>query len=153
MATISARRTLAGARVGEAQALWYALERRPTFVDGFARLHSIGGDWPGAGSRIVWSSPAGGRGRVVEKVTAYEPGVLQAAAVEDADVRGTQVVRFHVHGEDSQIELRLDYRVKRDGLAGALADVIYLRRRLRTSLERTLTRFAIELAAERELHS
>ncbi|MGH2840603.1 MAG: SRPBCC family protein [Solirubrobacteraceae bacterium] len=153
MATVSARRTLAGASITEAEALWYALERRPTFVDGFARPDLLHGDWPQVGSRVVWSSPAGGRGRVVENVTDYEPGASQAVAVEDGDLRGTQTVRFERHGADCVIALELSYRVKREGIAGALADAVYLRRRQRASLERTLARFAIELAAERELHS
>jgi len=68
MGTVSARATLAGAGIDEAAALWFALERRPTFIDGFA-------------------------------------------------------------------------------------DVILIRRRQRASLRRTLARFAIELAAEQELHS
>ncbi len=153
MSTVSARRTLAGTSVGEAETLWHALERRATFIDGLARFDLLHGEWPQVGSRILWSTQAGGRGRVAEHVTAYEPGVLQATSLEDGEVRGTQTVRFHVHGDDCLIELALDYRVKRDGIAGALADLVYLRRRRRASLERTLVRFAIELAAERELHS
>jgi uncharacterized membrane protein len=153
MPTVSARCTLAGARVAEAEALWYALERRPAFVDGFTTVDVLEGDWPNAASRLVWSSPPGGRGRVVERVAAHEPGASQSAAVEDAELRGTQTVRFGAPGESCHVTLELDYALKRDGVAGALADLIYVRRKLRASLQRTLARFAIELAAERELHS
>jgi hypothetical protein len=153
MSTVSARRLLADASVAEAEALWYALERRPTFIDGFARLDVAEGGWPQPAGRIVWSSPPSGRGRVVERVTAHEPGASQAASVEDGGMWATQTVRFAARGEACEITLELDYRLKREGVAGVLADVIYFRRRLRASIERTLTRFAIELAAERELHS
>jgi Polyketide cyclase / dehydrase and lipid transport len=151
--TVSARRFLTDASAGEAEALWYALARRPTFIDGFARL-DVGDDaWPQAGSRIVWSSPPSGRGRVVERVTALEPGRSQSAAVEDGEMWATQTVRFEPRAAGCEIVLELSYRLKREGLPGALADVIYFRRRLRASVARTLSRFAIELAAERELHS
>lgn len=153
MPTISARRILRGASVGEAEALWYALARRPAFVDGFASLDVVEGEWPQAGSRIAWTTPPGGRARVVERVTAYAPGSAQVAAVEDAELRGTQTVRFTPAGDGCEISVELSYRVKREGAAGALADLIHLRRGLRASFERTLARLAIELAAERELHS
>jgi Polyketide cyclase / dehydrase and lipid transport len=153
MATVSATRALAGARAAEAHALWFALDRRPAFVDGFARLDVVEGDWPQAGSRIVWSSPVGGRGRVVEHVTGYEPAAAHTAVVEDGELTGTQTVRMHPIGDGCQITLELTYRLKREDVAGVLADLIFIRRRLRESLRRTLARFAIELAAERELHS
>jgi hypothetical protein len=153
MATVAARRALTGACAAEAQALWFALERRAAFVDGFVALDVVEGDWPDAGSRIVWTSTAGGRDRVVERVTGYDPSVSQTAVVEDSQLTATQIVRFETTGEDCQIVLELSYRLKRGDIGGALADVIFIRRRLRESLQRTLARFAIELAAERELHS
>jgi uncharacterized membrane protein len=153
MGPVSARRLLADASVGEAEGLWYELERRPTFIDGFVRVDVSDGAWPQAGSRIVWGSPPSGRGRVVERVTAHEPGRSQTASVEDGEMWATQTVRFDTLAEGCEIVLELDYRLKREGVPGVLADLIYFRRRLRASIERTLTRFAIELAAERELAS
>jgi uncharacterized membrane protein len=153
MAAVGGRRVLAGASVADAEALWYDLGRRPSFIDGLARIERADGDWPAAGGRVVWSSPPGGRNRVVERVVSYEQGVTQRATVEDADIRANQTVRFAQRPEGCEIALELDYRPKREGPAGALTDAIFIRRRLRASLQRTLARFEIELAFERELRS
>ena len=153
MGTVSARATLAGAGIDEAAALWFALERRPTFIDGFGHLDRSEGAWPCAGSRIVWISRKAASARVAENVIAYEPRRSQAVAIEDAELSGTQIVRLDPRGADCQIELELRYRLKRQDIASGLADVILIRRRQRASLRRTLARFAIELAAEQELHS
>jgi hypothetical protein len=153
MARLIVRRVLRGASVAEAEALWHDLGRRASFVDGFSRPDRAEGDWPHVGSRIVWGAPGTGRERVVEQVVAYEPGELQVAAVEDAETAGTQTVRFAPRDGGCEIVVEFQYRCKREGLAGALADLVLFRRRLRLSLERTLARYAIELAADRELRS
>src|SRR4051812_44719689 len=77
-----------------AEELWYDTSRWPTFVDGLAHVAKVEGDWPRDG-RVVWDARPGGRGRVVERVAAYEPRAGQTVRVEDEKVVGTQRVEFH----------------------------------------------------------
>jgi hypothetical protein len=152
MGTIVARRVLPGASVAEAEALWHDLGRWAGFIDGFAAVGRLEGDWPRAGARLLWDSRPGGRGRVAEKVLAHEPGASQQVRVEDPQLWGTQTVRFDVLERSCQITLELDYELKRPGVGGALTDLFFVRRALRESLRRTLDRFAIELEADRTLN-
>lgn len=152
MRTIRARRVLPGARVAEAEALWLDLRRWPGFVDGFASFGLWHGEWPQVGSRLLWDSRPDGRGRVCEQVVAHEPGTSHQVRVEDGRLRGTQTVHFAVLGNSCEIALELAYELKRPGVGGALTDVFFVRHALRESLRRTLDRFAIELAADRDLN-
>jgi hypothetical protein len=151
MRTIAARRVLPGARVADAEALWSDLRRWPGFVDGFASVGRIEGEWPRPQARLVWDSRPGGRGRVVERVEAREPGAWQRVRVEDAQLRGTQLVVFEAFEGGCEMTLQLAYELKRPGFGGVLTDVFFVRHALRESLRRTLERFAIELRADREL--
>jgi hypothetical protein len=151
MRTIVARRLLPGASVGDAEALWHDLRRWPGFVDGFASVGRLEGDWPQPGARLLWDSRPGGRGRVLENVVGHEPGASHRVRVEDTQLRGTQAVFFTTLGSSCEIALELAYELKRPGVGGALTDVFFVRHALRASLARTLDRFAIELAADREL--
>jgi hypothetical protein len=153
MRTITARRLLPGARVADAEALWNDLRRWPGFVDGFASVGRLEGQWPRPQARLVWDSRPGGRGRVVEQVEAYEPGARQRVRVEDAQLRGTQAVVFEALGGGCEMTLELAYELKRPGFGGVLTDVFFVRHALRESLRRTLDRFAIELRSDRELAS
>jgi hypothetical protein len=153
MRTIAARRVLPGARVADAEALWSDLRRWPGFVDGFASVGRLEGEWPLPQARLVWDSRPGGRGRVVEQVADREPGSWQRVRVEDAQLRGTQVVVFEALEDDCDMTLQLAYELKRPGFGGVLTDVFFVRHALRESLRRTLERFAIELASDRELAS
>ena len=67
----------------EAEALWYDPQRWPVWVDGFGHVVKLEGEWPAPGARAVWDSKPGGRGRVVERVTAYEARAGQTLEVED----------------------------------------------------------------------
>src|SRR5215208_4676747 len=78
----------------EVEALWYDPQRWPAWVDGFGHVVKVEGDWPAPGARAVWDSRPGGRGRVVEQVTAYEARTGQTLEVEDEKLRGTQRVAF-----------------------------------------------------------
>jgi hypothetical protein len=151
MRTIATRRVLAGASVADAETLWSDLRRWPGFVDGFASVGRIEGEWPRPPARLVWDSRPGGRGRVVEQVVAYEPGASQRVRVEDAQLRGTQAVAFEAREDGCEMTLELAYELKRPGFGGVLTDVFFVRHALRESLRRTLERFAIELQADREL--
>lgn len=130
--------------IAEAEALWYDLARWPGFVDGFAHAPKVEGDWPRRGGTLIWDSHPGGRGRVVEQVSWHSPREGQDAAVEDAKLTGTQRIRF----APGRVTLALDYELKESMW---LVDLLFIRRALRDSLRRTLTRFAIELRSDREL--
>jgi hypothetical protein len=151
MRTIVARRVLPGASVAEAEGLWHDLRRWPGFVDGFASVGRLEGDWPHPGARLLWDSRPGGRGRVLENADAYEPGSSHRVRVEDTQLRGTQTVRFATLGSSCELTLELAYELKRPGVGGAVTDLFFVRHALRASLGRTLDRFAIELQSDREL--
>jgi hypothetical protein len=141
-----------GARLNAAEALWYDTSRWASIVDGFARVVSIDPGWPREGV-IAWDSRPGGRGRVLERVTGYAPGDGQVAEVEDDKMSGTQRVSFRPDGDGVVVALELDYRLKRHPPGWQIVDVLFIRRALRDSLARTLTRLAIEVEAERDLPS
>jgi hypothetical protein len=151
--TAVARQPLPGASVDEAQALWLDLDRWPAFVDGFGTLARREGDWPQAGARIVWDSLRNGRGRVVERVTGFEPGVTQLVEIEDPRLRGTQRVHFAAYDGGCEISLELRYELKAAGIGGRLTDVLFVRRALADAMRRTLRRFAVELAADGAIHA
>jgi uncharacterized membrane protein len=143
--------TVAGP-ISDAERLWYDISRWPTFVEGFAHLAKREGDWPKTGSRIVWDSVRAGRGRVSERVVAYEVRVSQTVEVEDPRMTGTQRISFAAAEEGRcRVALELEYRLKQAGPLSGAVDVLFVRRALRDALRRTLARFARELRADREL--
>ena len=135
-----------------AWALWSDVRRWPTFVEGFANVAEQSAEWPGQGSRVVWTSTPGGRGRVTEKVSDSEPGARFATRVFEDALSGTQLVTF-ARAEDgrTRVEMRLDYELVRGGPLRVLADVLFIRRALNQALNRTLARFATEAAEEAAL--
>jgi uncharacterized membrane protein len=135
-----------------AWALWTDVGRWPTFVEGFSTAVEHAPAWPAEGSRLVWTSTPGGRGRVTEKVTASEPGARFATRVFEDALSGTQLVSF-ARADDgrTRVELRLDYELARGGPLRAIADVLFIRRALNQALGRTLARFATEAAEEAAL--
>lgn len=133
------------------EALWYDLRRWPSFVDGFAHVAKCELGWPDTGGRLVWDSTPHGRGRVLERVTAYTPGEGQTAEVEDPRLRGTQEVRFTRLADGTAVGLALDYALKDRNPLTPLVDLLFVRRSLRDSLRRTLIRLARELKADAEL--
>jgi hypothetical protein len=139
-------------RLSEAEALWYDPARWSSFVDGFGHLGKVDEAWPREGATAIWDSRPGGRGRVLERVARYAAGDGQDVEVEDERVTGTQSVRFAADGEDRvAVSLELRYRLKRTYPGSAIVDLVFIRRAMRDSQARTLRRFAIELASEREL--
>ena len=142
------------AQMSAAERLWYDVQRWPGFVDGFARVVKLEGDWPDAGARLTWDSTADGRGRVVEQVTSYVVRSHQSSAVEDPQIEGTQHVRFKARdGGGCTMELELDYRLKQQTLFTPLVDALFVRRAFNDALRRTLARFGRELAFDVELES
>ena len=150
MARVRARIDVPG-RASDAEALWYDYHRWPTFIDGLKHVARVEGDWPHAGARVVWDSEPNGRGRVLERVVAHDPRAGQILEVEDETLRGTQRVAFTPHAGGVTVSLELDYRLKDERLAFAPIDLLFMRRPRREALQRTLRRFATELAADRHL--
>jgi hypothetical protein len=146
MRTVRASVVVKG-RAVEAEQLWYDKSRWASWIDGFAHLARLEGEWPQAGARRLWDSPPGGRGRVAETVLRYEVRVGQHLRVEDARMTGVQRVIFEPGHDETRITLELDAEPKQ-----RLAPLrrLWLRRELGESLQRTLTRFSYELAAERQ---
>ncbi len=139
------------APISAAEALWYDTSRWATFVDGFAHVAKLDGDWPDVGARLVWNSLPQGRGRVVETVTEYEVRSHQAAVVEDPRITGRQTVRFTPDEDGCVVVLELDYKLKDGGPLAVVVDVLFVRRAFNDALRRTLARFRRELRAEIEL--
>src|SRR3977135_2113363 len=127
--------------VEDAEALWYDLQRWPTFVDGFARVVRAEG-WPEAGGTLVWDSTPAGRGRVVEHVTAHVAGECQTPEGEDPRVAGTQTVAVTPLEDGVGVTLSLDYKLKQGGPLRALADLFFIGRAIRDSPPGTRVRFA-----------
>lgn len=154
MPTARARVEVPGARIAEAEALWYDPGRWPAFIDGLAHVVRMEGDYPGVGARTAWDSFPGGRGRVLERVVAYEPRVGQQLEVRDPKIRGRQSVRFApTDGERGgvRVELELEYELLERTPITVLTDALFIRRAQADSLRRTLLRFARELREELEL--
>jgi hypothetical protein len=145
--TVRATTTVPG-RVVEAEELWYDAHRWAAWIDGFGHVAKLEGEWPHAGARLLWDSRPQGRGRVSEQVTAYEPRTGQTLAVEDSRLTGTQQVLFEPAGDDVLVSLTLEYRLKQGGPLTPVLDLLFIRRAVRDSLRRTLTRFGHERQAE-----
>ncbi len=143
--------------VERAAELWTDVDRWATFIDGFAHAIDRDPEWPRAGSKLVWESTPGGRGRVTERVLTWVapnegPGKLSTQIFEESLV-GTQTVTFEPGGGGCQVTIELQYELQptsfaRQGVIGKLTDVFFIRRALSDSLARTLRRFATEAEEE-----
>ena len=127
--------------------LWTDFRRWPSFIEGFARPLDVSEGWPAEGSKVVWESIPGGRGRVTEKVVESGTGRFATEIFEEA-LYGTQSLRASEDAEGTLVELSLDYELTSYGPLRALADVLFIRRALRDALRRTLRRFAVEAEEE-----
>ncbi|MGH2713061.1 MAG: SRPBCC family protein [Solirubrobacteraceae bacterium] len=147
MSLVSAAVVVPG-RAADAEALWYDPHRWPAWVDGFGHVVKLEGDWPEVGARLLWASPPKGRGVVAERVTAYEPRAGQTLEVEDEKLNGIQSVVFEPVGDEVRVTLTLDYSLKQERLFTPLLVRYFVRRAMRDSMRRTLTRFSHERRAE-----
>lgn len=127
-----------------ALALWTDVDRWPSFVEGLARITERDPGWPGEGARIVWESGPGGRGRVTERVVEHGADRFATQVFEDR-LSGTQRLEV-APGDDgaARVGLSLEYELTTGAPLRAVADVLFIRRALRDSLRRTLSRFAVE---------
>jgi hypothetical protein len=135
--------------VHEAEICWYDTEGRPRWFDEMARVVAVDGDWPRPGATMIWESGPAGRGRVHERVSAYEPLAGQTVEVEDDSIEGAQRVTFTPVDEGVEVGLSLDYAIKRRSPLTALVNALFVRRPMAISLGKTLTRFGAELAESR----
>jgi hypothetical protein len=141
---VSVTTTVPG-RVVEAEELWYDPHRWAAWIDGFGHVAKLEGEWPQVGARLLWDSRPQGRGRVLERVVAYEPRSGQSVEVEDERLTGLQTVAFEPDGDRVRLSLSLDYSLKE---GNRFVDFLFIRRAVRDSLRRTLTRFEHERRAE-----
>jgi hypothetical protein len=142
--------TIVPGRIAHAEELWYDPHRWAAWIDGFGHVAKLDDEWPHEGSRLLWDSPPQGRGRVSERVVAYEPRVGQTVHVENEKLLGAQQVAFAAVGDDVRITLTLEYDLKQGGPLAPLLDSLYIRRAQEQSLRRTLVRFGYELRAAME---
>lgn len=133
------------------ESLWYDRRRWPSFVDGFAHVVKVEGDWPHEGSRLVWDSHPDGRGRVSERVTEHIAGERCAVEVEDSQLAGVQSIVFSPTDGGVRVVLGLDYRLKTTSPLRPLVDALFVRRALGDSLRRTLARLARERESDLDL--
>jgi hypothetical protein len=131
--------------VQDAEARWYDTSRWPEWVDGLAQMISVDGDWPRVGASVCWESGPAGRGRVVERVTAFEQLRGQTVEVEDDSITGRQTVSFRPLDGTVEVSLSLSYQLKKRSLLTPLLDVLFIRRAMTSSLHGTVTRFGLEL--------
>ena len=130
-----------------ARELWIDLRRWPTFIEGFARVLEADPEWPATGSKVVWESIPEGRGRVTERVVESSPDRIVTEVFEDA-LTGRQSTIFEPQGDETLVEVELDYELTRGGVLRAITDVVFIRRALSAALARTLRRFAVEAVEE-----
>jgi hypothetical protein len=131
----------------QAVSMWRDPRRWSSFVEGFQRVEEQGADWPEAGSRIIWLSGRGGRGRVTEKVAESRPDGFGTRVFEDR-LRGLQSFRAVEDARGARVELSLEYELTSGGPLRAVTDMLFIRRALREALERTLRRYAVEAEDE-----
>jgi hypothetical protein len=136
--------TFAGS-VRQAQACWYDTTRWPVWVDGLEQVLRVDGDWPRVGSRVTWESGPAGRGRVTERVIAYDSACGQTLEVDDTSIGGLQSVSFAPAPHGVQVGLSLEYRLKKRSIVSPLVDLLFIRRAMAVSLEATVARFGAEL--------
>ena len=130
-----------------ATAMWRDPRRWSGFVEGFQRVEDQTADWPAEGSKVVWVSGPGGRGRVTEKVKSAAPTAFGTLVYEDRLV-GTQTFRAAEDGEGSRVDVTLDYELTSQSPLKGVTDLLFIRRALRDALGRTLRRFAVEAQDE-----
>jgi len=129
----------------EAEQLWHDRSRWASWIDGFAHLEKLEGEWPEAGARRVYSSQAKGRSLVSERVMRVEAGSGVTLIVEDERVTATQVVRFESDGVRTRVTVEVEAQPKEKMPPGQRW---WWRRKHGESLARTLQRFSYELAAD-----
>ena len=79
----------------------------------------------------------------------HEPLAGQTIEIEDETIEGRRWVSFTPAPQGVEVELILEYRIRRRNPLTPLIDVLFIRRLMAGSLERTLARFGGELELSR----
>ena len=103
------------------------------------------GDWPGAGATVSWRSGPAGRGHVTERVVDHAPRRGQTLEVSDESINGRQSIAFSAQPPGVRVELSLAYEIRRRSPVTPVIDLLFIRRAMTVSLERTLYRFGASL--------
>jgi hypothetical protein len=148
MRTVNVSATLPGT-VHEAESCWYDTSGWPRWVNGLEQVVQTTRGWPAVGSSVTWRSGPAGRGRVRERVVAYEALAGQTVAVADDSIEGRQTVQFTPVDDRVEVSLALEYQIKQRSLFTPLVDFLFIKRAMETELRTTLERFAAELAGRR----
>jgi hypothetical protein len=135
--------------VAEAERCWYDTTRWSRWVDGLDRVLAVDDGWPQAGATVTWESGPAGRGRVTERVVAYESLRGQTLDVHDGSIRGRQSVVFVPVQAGVEVSLMLEYQLVRRSIVSPLVDALFIRRAMAVSLGVTVTHFGVELEAAR----
>ena len=135
--------------VHEAETCWLDTARWPEWVDELAHIVSVEGDWPKPGSAVIWQSGPAGRGRVTERVVEQRPLESYTVEVDDDSITGEQSVYFDPAEDGVDVTMALSYRIKRRSPLTPLIDVLFVRRLMITSLEKTLGGFGHALSESR----
>lgn len=146
MRAVGVEQTFAGT-VAEAEARWYDTARWPAWVDGCDRVLGVDGPWPRVGAAVTWESGPAGRGHVTERVADFQPGSGQTVEVQDAQIAGRQSVTFTAAPGGVRVALALEYRLLRRSPILPIIDLLFIRRAMTQSLERTVSRFGAQPAA------
>ena len=146
MRTVGVAQSFSGT-VHEAERCWCDVSRWPDWVDGLERVDECSGHWPQIGAVVKWSSGPAGRGHVVERVVAYEPRRGQTVEVQDDSIRGRQSVSFEPRHPGTEVQLSLQYELRRRSIVSPVVDLLFIRPALRRSLHATLERFAQRVRA------
>jgi hypothetical protein len=136
----------------DALRLWADVDRWQSFVEGFARVGQLSPDWPAPGSKVVWTSQPGGRGRVTEKVIASDVRRFATRVFEER-LTGTQTAEVAPAAGGARVILRLEYELVKGGPLRGVGDLLFVRRALREALARTLGRFVVEAEDDAGLRS
>jgi hypothetical protein len=118
--------------------------RWASWVEGFAAVESAEG-YPKTGGRLRWRSTPAGRGTVAEEVLAHQPRSLHRVAFTDPQSQGELETRFEVRGDQTRVEQRLRYDLRRRGPFSWLTDRLFVRPQLRHSMQRSLNRLKREV--------
>lgn len=148
MRTVIAQQVFPGT-VSEAEGCWYDTARWDRWIDGLERVESVRGQWPEVGAVVTWVSGPAGRGRVTERVVAFEPLRGQTVEVQDATIRGRQTVAFTPADDRIEVAFSLRYEITRRNPFTPVVDLLFIRRAFTTSLQATVSRFGAELQASR----
>ena len=137
------------ASVADAERCWYDTSGWPAWLDGLDRVLTVDPGWPALGAAVTWESGPAGRGHVTERVIAYAPGQGQTVEVRDVSATGRQSVTFGAMPGGVEVTLELQYRPHRRSPVTPFVDLLFVRRAMTLSLDRTLGRFGVRVAGAR----